>query len=251
VELLPLLKPPATPQLPNAQLLLNKANDLQRRRERVLELVKAPNSSSALDLQRWLTWPFWTADRRNQLADRMRDGGLTPVERALQADKPGNITAPAVDPARYAGAAIRRARQALDLLKIAGVREIGKLETNLAAATKNPDPHTINELGQLISRCWSEELPGRYRQSTNQFDQVQTGWAIHPFDLPAIPRSGDAFPRDAAAEFYRQQQKELAAWVGGRDQFDAREIAKVEGSGATALSRGLVELARDQSNWNP
>jgi hypothetical protein len=250
-QLLPLLKLPAPPQLPSAQLLLNKANDLQRRRERVLDLVKPPSSTSALDAQRWLAWPFGTADRRNQLAARMRDSGPGPVEQALQAEKPGNITAPPVDAAKRTGAAMRRAQRAIDLLTLAGDPEIGKLETKLAAATKNPDAQTMDELGQMIARRWSEQLPERYRQSTNRPEQVEIGWAIHPFDLPAIPRTGDTFPRDAAAEFYRQQQKELAAWVGERDQLDARTLAKVEGAGALAVSRALEELARDQLNWNP
>ncbi len=250
-ELLPLLKLPPPQQLPNAQLLLNKANDLERRRERAAALVKVPTSASAIDLQHWLRWPFWTADQRNQSAAQMRESGLAPVEQALQTEKPANIAAPSVDPAKRAATAIRRARQAIDLLTLAGDADAGKLEAKLAVATKNPDSQMIGELGQMISRRWSEQLPETYRQSTKLVGQVRTGWAIHPFDLPAIPRAGDKFPRDAAAEFYRQQQKGLAGWLGERDQLDARAIAKVEGDGALKLSRSLDELARDQLNWNP
>ncbi|MCE9532912.1 MAG: hypothetical protein K8T89_17580 [Planctomycetes bacterium] len=252
--LTPLLNPPTAPHLPDTQQLRNKANDLRFRRERVFDLVRVPSGASALDVQRWLAWPFWPADQRARLASRIRETGVAPVQQALQSppDKPGKIDAPSIDQGARNKLALQRARQAIDLLILAGDVETEKLESRYDAVVKNPDSRGFDELGQAISRRWSEQLPEAYKQAKSRLEQTQTGWAIHPFDLSALPRSGDTFPRDAAADSFKQHQRAFAAALGElRDQLDARAYRTVEGPGALTLSVALEELARDQVAWPP
>ena len=254
-ELIPLLNPPTEPRLPNAEQLSGIANDLQRGREQVLELVKMPpNSANSYDLQRWLAWPFWNAEKRAIIADRMSERGVPGVEQALGGlpEKPSNQKqSPPDDRTNRNNAAYRRARHALDLLRLSGDIEAAKLEAKFEALAKKPDARGYQDLGSAISLRWSEQLPERYKQA-KMAEQAAMGWAIHPFDLLAVARSGDTFSRDASAEFIKQQQKEFAAWIGEfRDQLDARALGKVEGVGPLALSLALDELAREQLNWSP
>ncbi len=254
-ELLPLLKPPGEPALPDAQLLSNKANDLRHRREQMLELVKGDPTVSAAALPHLLAWPFWKGEQRQELANRTRSGGLVAVQQALQdtGAKPGEVAElPPANPIAVNKHAFRRARQAIDILLLADDPEANKLNARWNALPKTAEAREMAALGTSISRQWSERLPERYRQSKTLDEQARIGWAIHPFDYSAIPRSGDSVPRDAAGELYRRQQKDFASWIGEfRDQADAAALGKVEGLGAARLARALQELAREQLGWNP
>jgi hypothetical protein len=248
-ELIPLLEPPAEPRLPDAEQLKNRANDLGRKRERVLDLIKIPASASALQVQAWLRSPFWNAERRSQLATRMRETGLSPVEQALRSvpEKPASGARSRSQPTFSK----RPLRRALDILSLTGDPDVAKIEKALADA-KSDDPLKLQQIAYAIQRGWSERLPERYRQAKDRAEQVRIGWAIHPFDLPTIPRSGDSFPRDAAAVDRRDQEKAFAVWLAeNRYRPDARAFSKLAGIGPEQMAGALQELARDLSNWSP
>jgi len=235
--------------LPDVQLLKNKANDLQFRRERVLTLMKPPTNALPADLPRWLAWPNWSADQRRQFAETLSAAALPQVEKALQVTPvapPASLTPP-----DHTKAALRRAKQALDLLSLADPAGVEKAELLFAKVAKSPDQAGLNELGSMVSKQWIDTLPAQYKQAANDTARERIGWVIHPFDLPAIPRSGDTFPRDAAAEVNRVKQRDFARFVADtRDRADAAAFREIDGIGRI-LATLHEQLANEQNNWKP
>jgi hypothetical protein len=147
-------------------------------------------------------------------------------------------------------ALVTRARRAIDVLALAGDPEVPKIERQFAALQPPFDPQRVAELGQAIEARWRVQLAEHYRQAKNLFEQERIGWAIHPFDLPAIPRANETFQRDAAADYYQKMQKDFVTWLAvNRDQEDAKLFAKFEYRAGKDLADRLDQLARDQLRW--
>jgi hypothetical protein len=251
-QLQALLQPPATPALPAREVLSNRTNDLINARTQVIKLIDPPASASAFDLQRWLVWPLWTSERRSDLCERLRQVSFTTLEKALRSppEKPSALAKTATSVSPIDPTVITRARRALDVLMLAGEPELDKLERQLSALRPPYDAGKVQELAQAIESRWRDKLAERYRQGNNLADQAHVGWAIHPFDLPAIPRSNETFKRDAAADFFQKAQKEFVDRLAReRDQADANVYAKVESKAAKDLAIGLNQLASDQQRW--
>ncbi len=253
-ELLGHLKPPAEPRLPIGIDWYGLATNLRERRARIIkERIQVPANASAWEIRQWLAWPHWSARERVALAGRMREAGHALVVQALSATptEPGSVNAAQPDRAALNQAALRRARQAIDLLTLADDPEAANLERKHDAAARQPDPPALAELGIAIERRWREQLPIRYRQATGPLERERIGWAVHPFDLP-VRNSGDAATLDAAAHFQAIKQRAHTEYLARmRDRPDADALANIDSKAAADFARALHELAREQLNGPP
>ena len=254
-ELTEHLKPPNEPRLPVGIDWTGYATNLRERRATVIrERIQIPANASAYEIRQWLAWSHWTMKERVTLFGRMRDVALDSVVQALAATPatPGNVNAPQVDRVALNKAALRRARQAIDLLSLTGDPETAALERKFEAAAKLSEAAALAELGVAIERRWREQLPIRYRQTTDPLEKERLGWAVHPFDLQ-VRNSGDAAALDAAAHYQATKRRDLTEHlIRTRDRPDAdalTEIAtRIESKAAAALANALHELIREQSN---
>lgn len=248
-----LLAPPTEPALPDAEKLNQHALNLKvRLAELTAQFVPAP-SAGPRELARWLEWPGWPAAERSRLVTRLANGSSLLAREVLRKWP----TAPSSEPQRSApagpdpAAALRRARRALDLLRLVNDPELPALEKDFAAA--GGAAGSGGRLAQEIRRGWAERLPQRYRAAPDLRQQAALGWAVQSFDLPALPRSGDPFPRDAEAVLRARLAREFHHWLGeSRYQAEANAARALEGNAAALdYAKALDNLAREHLDWPP
>lgn len=251
-EMLALLKPPAQPFLPSTALVTNRVSEMRNTLAKISKLIRPPHNASHYDLQRWLAWPLWTSQEREDLCERLRQTGHPLIEKVVRTgpEKPHPLAKTFANAAHNDPTVAIRARRAIDVLTLTGDPELDKLERQFAALQLPYDTRQVAELGQAIETRWRVHLPARYRQAKDLTEQAIIGWAIHPFDLSAIPGANETFKRDAAADCFLKAQKDYVTWlVTNRDQEDARFYAKMEYKAAVDLADRLDQLGRDQLKW--
>ena len=251
-EMLTLLQPPAQPFLPATALVVNRVSEMQNTLDKIRKLMQPPLNASHYDLQRWLAWPLWTAEQREDLCERLRQTGHPLMEKAVRSgpDKPTPLAKTSTNAAFSDASVAIRARRAIDVLALAGASRDRQTRKAIRRVEATVRSQKVAELGQAIETRWRVQLPELYRQAKSLLEQERIGWAIHPFDLSAIPGSNETFKRDAAAEFFQKAQKDYVTWlVTTRDQEDAKVYAKTEYKAAVDLADRLDQLGRDQLRW--
>ena len=242
-----LLAPPATPGFPPTAELGQHDTDLRVRRVRLLESYAVPPAIPPAEIRRWLDSPVWPADQRSRLAAKARDAAHQLAKEALRraASLPVQLDVPAANRPSPPALAARRARRALDALALAGLDEVAEMEPLYARASAGNDPGAWRELGERIGAAWSVRLPERYRTATDPAARERIGRFVHPFDLAALPSTGDPFPRDPTPGLRRAAELAFVQWLGEqRYRRDARALRAVQDNpAAAAYAKALDELA--------
>jgi hypothetical protein len=249
-EVQKLLVPPQKPRLPDVALISQHANDLRVRRTELLALFARLRATGSGDPGDWLAWPGWTAADRKALADRSAELLLQRTTEAISS-VPATLGAVPTDPVEETGRfdrnALRQARRAVDLLSLTGDPESKKLAEGLNTFEASRSAETREALAEQVRTTWAERLVHRYTAATTSDEQREAiGWAIHPFDLEALPRTGDTFPRDAAAPVRKNQTAGYYRWMAEkRYQPDARALSELTDPAARTLGGELNAIAFD------
>lgn len=170
-----------------------------------------------------LALPWITANKRKELWEAVRTVSADLNEKALS--ELATATATPLqpsdpDPRLELQRAARRARLALDLLKLAGVSGLNQLDSQVPAAREVqirefPRDKALR-IGVQLRDCWANRLQRLQDDGTSAREWLVR--AAHPFDdLPANFR-------DPGQERLRAAERDWLAWLIGQYQYEVTEL---------------------------
>ncbi len=244
-----LVQPPTGPGLPKLDELAQATRSFDVYRTNLMSLRIGAEDTDPKRLESALRWPWLRATERDALRQRHADASQAVAQRILDRwpTTPQAEIAPKPSAASIPDETLRDLRIAADLLAMANAAGSEKWPAQARALT------WANK-GELQTFARTMRLAGR-KPFANQYraagleQRAESGWAVHPDDVPAVPPdAGLANPEPALR---RQREIEFARWLGRRYALEAGELRGVKDKACRDAAEELDALAGAYRNWNP
>jgi hypothetical protein len=194
--------------------------------------AQAESAADFLEIQALLQCTWLTVKEREALRRAGREVGrqLHEKTRALdQAEekgtRPGESSIPRAEPGAARALALKRARFAIDLAQLTGMKESLALQQEIDKVLSRPDSSWI-ALGRSLREFWGKQLPREYNAAVNKMTLAdRLGRLLPPFEQD---RDGTVDPRfwsrNPTLYLHNQHLLRSYEWLGERYQNEGRAL---------------------------
>jgi hypothetical protein len=243
-----LLRPPATPALPDVAELGRAAQSLRAGREQLRAALRVPDGAAARQYEGLLGWPHWSLSERALLLTRLNEADRTATRRVLDRwpkEQPNHETA-AIPPAgqRVMAGTISDIRRSIALLRLIDWPEAVDLKAELDRLGANPAPANVAELARKTRSSLRKRLPEMYVAADTD-RQALIGWAVDPDDVPAFLQQGSAGPPNPELSERKNAERAYHIWLAAqRYTADWSTLSAIETPAVRSVANGFREIAR-------